>query len=134
MHQVACVASIYDGPQKDVGGGYLLDDRGQKRFTSTGVYRGEAVGQMTTPNRQQFVLGVAILQLGLLLVLYLFDHLDPALYFVLSYIGFLTLVDVTSPPFVRPRWRKRLVPIVGLGVLVFGYIVSHQILDFVGTL
>lgn len=78
---------------------------------------------MTTPKRRLFVGGLTGVLFGLLVVLYVFDHLTPDLYFVFSFVGFLSLIELTDPPYVRPQWRRRLRVFVVIGLFVFGYFI-----------
>ena len=67
--------------------------------------------------------------LASLVVLVVLGSLSLELFFVLSLIGFLVVVELTAPVAVTPRWRRRLVWIVALGLLVFGYVVVRRILE-----
>lgn len=51
------------------------------------------------------------------------------LYFVVSLIGFLVVVELTAPFQVTPRWRSRLKWLILLGLAVFGAIVVRRILE-----
>lgn len=66
--------------------------------------------------------------LGAALVLALLDSLSYELFFVVSLIGFLVVVELTAPFEVTPRWRRRLTWLIALGLVVFGYIVIRRIL------
>ena len=67
--------------------------------------------------------------LGSLLVLSLLGSLSAELFFVVSLIGFLVVVELTAPFAVTPTWRRRLKWVIGIALLVFGYIVVRRILD-----
>ena len=84
---------------------------------------------MPTRRRQQFVAGNLAWWLGALLVLSLLGSLSLELFFVVSLIGFLVVVELTAPFTVTPAWRRRLLWLIGLGLLVFGYIVIRRILE-----
>lgn len=84
---------------------------------------------MTTQRRQQFVAGTMAWLLGAALVLALLDALSYQLFFVVSLIGFLVVIEVTAPFGVRPRWRRRLRWLIVLGLLVFVAIVVYRILS-----
>ena len=77
---------------------------------------------MVTRRRQQFVIGHVSWMLAAVLALSL------ELVFVISLIGFLIVMEVTAPLNVTPRWRARLRWLIGLGLLVFAYIVIRRIL------
>lgn len=66
--------------------------------------------------------------LGTIVALTLLGALTYELFFVVSLIGFLIVVELTAPFNVTPRWRRRLRWIILLGLVVFGYIVVRRIL------
>lgn len=51
------------------------------------------------------------------------------LFFVLSLIGFLVVVELTAPIAVTPTWRRRLPWLIAMGLIVFGFIVIRRILE-----
>jgi len=67
--------------------------------------------------------------LASLLVLSLLGSLSPELFFVISLIGFLVVIELTAPFAVTPTWRRRLKWVIGIGLLVFSYIVIRRILE-----
>ena len=84
---------------------------------------------MPTRRRQQFVVGNLAWWLGALLVLSVLGSLSLELFFVVSLIGFLVVVELTAPFTVTPAWLRRLVWLIGIGLAVFGYIVVRRILE-----
>jgi len=66
--------------------------------------------------------------LGAVLALSLLGALELELFFVVSLIGFLVVVELTAPFNVTPRWRRRLKWLILLGLLVFAYVVVRRIL------
>lgn len=74
-------------------------------------------GTMTTKRRYRFVGGVLAWNLAGLFVLVATDWLTYELFFVVSLIGFLVVVELTSPVHVRPDWRRRLrwMILIGMG-------------------
>lgn len=83
---------------------------------------------MPTARRQRFIHGNVAWMLATVLVLVLLDSLSYELFFVISLIGFLVVTELTAPFNVKPRWRSRLKWLIGLGLLVFGYVVVRRIL------
>lgn len=83
---------------------------------------------MSTRRRQRFIHAQLAWMLGTIMLLTLLGSLSLELVFVLSLIGFLVVVELTAPFNVTPRWRRRLLPIIGLGLLGFGVIVIRRIL------
>lgn len=58
---------------------------------------------MATPRRRRFVHGVVGWLLATVLVLALLQSLEPELFFVVSLIGFLVVVELSAPFNVTPR-------------------------------
>ncbi|WP_026177929.1 MULTISPECIES: hypothetical protein [Haladaptatus] len=83
---------------------------------------------MSTQRRQRFIHGQLAWMLASLLVLAALGSLSLELFFVLSLIGLLVIVELTAPFNVTPRWRRRLKWFIALGLVVFGIIVVRRIL------
>lgn len=84
---------------------------------------------MATRRRWQFVHGQLAWMLGVILLLAALGSLEYELFFVLSLIGFLVVVELTAPVAVTPTWRRRLPWFIAIGLLVFGAIVIRRILE-----
>ena len=83
---------------------------------------------MTTRRRQQFVAGQVVWLLATVVALTALRALSLELFFVVSLIGFLVVIELTAPFAVTPTWRRRLRWLVALGLLAFGYVVVRRIL------
>ena len=83
---------------------------------------------MATARRERFIRAQLAWMLGATLVLVLLDSLSYELVFVVSLIGFLVVVELTAPIAVTPTWRRRLLWLIGGGLVIFGYIVVQRIL------
>lgn len=79
--------------------------------------------------RLRFVHGQIAWMLAVVVVLSALGALDLELFFVLSLIGFLVVVELTAPFSVTPKWRRRLPWLIAAGLLVFGVIVVRRILE-----
>lgn len=66
--------------------------------------------------------------LSVLVVLAVLDSLTLGLYFVLTFIGFLAVIELTAPFNVTPRWRRRLKWLIALGLLGFVYVIVRRLL------
>lgn len=84
---------------------------------------------MTTVRRERFVRATVAWMLAAALALTLLDSLTYELFFVVSLIGFLVVTELTAPFSVTPEWRSRLKWLIGLGLVVFAYVVVKRILD-----
>ena len=95
---------------------------------------------MPTRRRRQFVHGQLAWMLATVIILVALGALSLELFFVVSLIGFLVVIELTAPFNVTPRWRRRLRWLVAAGLLIFGWIVTRRIMaileyqwaDFVG--
>lgn len=83
---------------------------------------------MATQRRQRFVYGQTAWMLATVVCLSLLGALSLELFFVLSLIGFLVVVELTAPFAVTPRWRARLRWMILAGLVVFGYVVIRRVL------
>jgi hypothetical protein len=83
---------------------------------------------MSTRRRQRFIHGQLAWMLTIIVLLTLLDALELELVFVLSLIGLLVIVELTAPFNITPRWRRRLLPLIALGLLGFAVIVIRRIL------
>lgn len=83
---------------------------------------------MVTPRRQRFVVGQVAWMCTTVAALVLLGALSLDLFFVVSLIGFLVVIELTAPFRVTPRWRSRLKWVVLLGLVAFGMIVLRRIL------
>ena len=83
---------------------------------------------MITRRRQRFIHGQVAWMLVSILVLAALQSLSLELFFVLSFIGLLVLIELTAPFNVTPTWRRRLKWFVLVGLIVFTIIVVRRIL------
>ncbi|SIR76813.1 hypothetical protein SAMN05421858_3739 [Haladaptatus litoreus] len=83
---------------------------------------------MPTQQSRQFIHYQLMWMLGALVILSVLQALTLELFFVISLIGLLIMIELTAPIYVTPQWRRRLKWLIGLGLLVFAYIVIRRIL------
>jgi hypothetical protein len=79
--------------------------------------------------RRQFLYGVVAWMLSVIVLLTALESLTLELFFVMSLIGLLVVVELTAPFNVAPRWRRRLLPVIAIGLAGFTYIVIRRILE-----
>ena len=64
------------------------------------------------------------------LSLEIFEYFTLSLYFIVSYIGLLVVIELTAPFAVAPPpWRLRLRWLIVAGLCVFGYLAIRRVLD-----
>ncbi|WP_135534919.1 hypothetical protein [Halostella pelagica] len=84
---------------------------------------------MATRRRWQFIHAQVAWLLATILSLSLLGAFSLELFFVVSLIGFLVVVELTGSLGVTPRWRARLKWIILLGLAVFASIVVRRLLE-----
>lgn len=77
-----------------------------------------------------FLGGWILLGIGTALAL---GMVDPLLYFVIAYVGFVLAVEYSEPLYGRPDWHRRLRWVTLLGLLAFGYAVVDWVERVTGT-
>ena len=86
---------------------------------------------MATPRRTQFIRAQTAAMVGAVLLLAVLDALTLELFFIVSLVSFLALLELTAPFTVEPYWRARLKWLVVLGLLGFGYLMIDRVLEFI---
>ncbi|MFC6723305.1 hypothetical protein ACFQE1_02620 [Halobium palmae] len=84
---------------------------------------------MPTTRRERFIRSQIAWMLATALVLALLQTLTVELFFVVSLIGFLVVTELTAPFAITPQWRRRLKWLIGVGLVVFGYIVLRRVIE-----
>ncbi len=80
-------------------------------------------------------LGAIALALWLCIIavsMLLAERFDLSLFFVLGFIGFLVIVELMEPHYVKPRhlWYTRF--LIAVGIIIFIAIVVQKVLDILG--
>ena len=83
---------------------------------------------MATRRRQRFIYAQTAWMLAAIGGLTLLGALSLELFFVVSLIGFLIIVELTAPFSVTPEWRSRLRWIILVGLVGFAYVVVRRVL------
>lgn len=100
------------------------DPRDICAFLVAGAHR----THMATRRRQRFIYAQTAWMLAAVVGLTLLGALSLELFFVISLIGFLVVVELTAPFSVTPEWRSRLRWIILIGLAGFAYVVVRRIL------
>jgi hypothetical protein len=79
--------------------------------------------------RLRFVFAQSTWMLLTALSLEIFGYFTLSLYFIVSYIGLLVVIELTAPFAVAPPWRLRLRWLIVAGLCVFGYLAIRRVLD-----
>lgn len=82
-----------------------------------------------TSRRRRFIHGLLAWLLGSLILLAVLGSLSLELFFVISLIGLLIVVELTAPLNVTPVWRARLKWPIAAGLVVFAVIVVRRVLE-----
>ena len=81
---------------------------------------------MNVARQYNFVSAVLAWSLASLFILVATGWLTYELFFVISLIGVLIVVEFTSPVSVRPRWRKRVRWIILIGIAGFLVVLARR--------
>jgi len=57
---------------------------------------------------------------------------DLALFFILGFIGFLLIVDLIKPHFVRPSYMWYIRFLIFVGIVLFGAVIVQKIMEILG--
>ena len=75
-----------------------------------------------------FALWLTIISVFMLLV----ERIDLALFFVLGFIGFLVIVELMEPYYVKPGYIPRIRFLIAAGIVLFGAIIVQKLLEILG--
>jgi len=84
------------------------------------------------PRQQRFIYLLSAWMFLVLFFLIIGKNLDIEIFFVLNLIGFLVLVELTSPFNFKPEWKQRLKWIVLIGAIGFSLIVAKKVMKILG--
>jgi uncharacterized membrane protein len=75
-----------------------------------------------------FALWLIIVFMSMLFV----ERIDLALFFVLGFIGFIVIVELMEPTYVKPGYAGHIRLLIALGIVIIGAIVAEKILEVLG--
>jgi hypothetical protein len=55
-----------------------------------------------------------------------------ALFFILGFIGFLLIVDLIKPHYVKPSYMRYIRYLIIIGIVVFGAVIVQKIMEILG--
>jgi len=80
----------------------------------------------------RFVYLLSVWMFIVLFFLIIGNKLDIEIFFVLNLIGFLVLVELTTPFHFKPEWKNRLKWVVLAGMMGVSYIVIRKVQKIIG--
>lgn len=87
---------------------------------------------VSIPRQHRFIYLLSAWMFIVLFFLILGNNLDIEIFFVLNLIGFLVLVELTTPFNFKPEWKERLKWVVLIGTIGFSYIVIKKVMKIIG--
>jgi hypothetical protein len=80
---------------------------------------------------------IAVIALSVWLILITFFMLfsqtfDIATFFILSFIGFLIIVELIKPKYIRPSYLRYIQYILAAGIVIFGTILALKVMQILG--
>jgi hypothetical protein len=88
---------------------------------------------MTLRNRQTALFIILFWLVSIIFFMILSTYFDLELYFGLSFLGILIMIEMLDTVFVKPRYILYLRYVVAAGVIIFGAIVARKILEILNT-
>lgn len=82
---------------------------------------------MLSREKRRIIYGQSLWMILVIFWLYLTGGQSLELFFVMSLVGFLFLVDVSTPTFVQLRWHKRLRRVAVAGIIAFIIVMSMRV-------
>jgi len=84
--------------------------------------------------RKKLIAAISLaLWLTIITVFMLFaERIDLGLFFVLGFIGFLVIVELMEPHFVKPSYLWYVRFLIISGIILFGMILGQKLLDLLG--
>jgi len=74
------------------------------------------------------VLWLIIISYSMLFV----GRFELALFFVLGFIGFLIIVEITEPYFVKPSYLRYIRYLIGAGIVIFSAVIIQKVMEILG--
>jgi hypothetical protein len=75
-----------------------------------------------------FALWLTIISVLMLLA----ERIDLALFFILAFIGFLIIVELMEPHYVKPRYQLYIHVLIAVGIVIFVAVIVNKLLDLLG--
>lgn len=88
---------------------------------------------MMVRSKQYAAAALAIWMVIVIFFMILAESPDLEILFVLTLIGMLVIAELADPVYIRPRFLRRFRYIIAAGVLLFGVIVAHKVLEILGS-
>lgn len=75
-----------------------------------------------------FALWLTIISLVMLFI----ERFDLGLFFVVGFIGFLVIVELMEPYYIKPGYIPRIKVLIFTGIVLFGAIIAQKLLELLG--
>jgi hypothetical protein len=75
-----------------------------------------------------FALWLIIIACSMLLI----GRFELALFFVLGFLGFLLIVEVLEPRYVKPPYTRYIMVLIAAGLVIFSAVVVQKIMEILG--
>jgi hypothetical protein len=66
------------------------------------------------------------------ILMLLVERFDLGLFFVLGFIGFLVIVELLEPYYIKPGYMVRIRVLIATGMVLFGAIIVQKLLELAG--
>jgi len=82
--------------------------------------------------QQIAVIALAVWLSFISLFMLLAQSFNVEIFFVLSLLGFLIIVELIAPKYIQPGYQRYIRYILAAGIVIFGVIVALKVLDILG--
>ena len=82
--------------------------------------------------QQIAIIALAVWLTVIAVVMLLAQSVNLEIFFVLSLIGFLVIVELIAPNYIQPGYMRYIRYILAAGIVLFGVIVVQKVLDVLG--
>ncbi len=82
--------------------------------------------------KQIAILFFALWLIIILYIMLLAGRFDLALFFILGFIGFLLIVELIEPRYVKPSYLPYLRYLTAAGIVIFGAVVIQKLMEILG--
>jgi hypothetical protein len=96
--------------------------------------KGTLIKEKLIPMRKKKIAAVA-LALWLILIsviMLLAELIDLGLFFIVGFIGFLVIVELMEPHYVKPGYQGYIQVLIAVGIVIFIALIVNKLLDLLG--
>jgi len=83
-------------------------------------------------NKQTAIITFSLWLVIILLFMLFTGRFDVALFFILGFIGFLVIVELTEPRYVKPTYLRYFRYLIAAGIVIFVVVIIQKLMEILG--